>query len=387
MDRISGVKKRLEFVVKISKYCNLRCRYCYELHDLHKRERMSLEDIRRMFSTVAEHVLTHGYELVHFIWHGGEPLLIKPAYYREVADIQRSAFAGVCQVRNTVQTNLTLLPEGILELIREGFFEGLGVSWDPYGSDRVDVRGRLRDDAVIDNLQTLIDRDIPCGAITVLSRGTVAAAVRTFKVFDELKLAHRFLPYYMSADDGQSAAQALTFDEIRAAYVDLADAWLASKNATPVDPIEELLRYAIDYLRGERRPVFDPDRDEFVFIVDVDGGLWGVNGAYDPAEKYGNIFTEPLDRCLGSPQRRRLVDQIRSRMDRTCAACAYHGACPGKYVAHATAAERQLLDDDGCLVREAVTHILKRLSETGLDRSVVEARVASEPRPSLAPAA
>ena len=370
MDQITGVRKRLEFVVKVSKFCNLRCRYCYELHDLGKRERMSLEDIERMSSTVAVHARLEGYELVHFIWHGGEPFLIKPAFYREIAAIQRSVFSGICKVRNTIQTNLTLLPEGFLDLVEEGFFEGVGVSFDPYGSDRVDVRGRRRDEDVIRNLQTLIDRAVPCGAITVLSRGTRDAAVSTFRVFDELRIPHRFLPYYMSADDEQRASQALTFDEIRQAYTEIVDAWLDSKNATTVDPIEEFLRYAIDYLRGDLNPVFDPHTDEFVFIVDVDGGLWGVNGAYDPEEKYGNIFVDSLAQALRSARRSRLVEQIEARMARTCGVCPYHGFCPGKYVAHATAEERRLLDDHGCLVRETVSHILRRLRETGLDRKV-----------------
>lgn len=370
MDQITGVRRRLEFVVKISKFCNLRCRYCYELHDLDKRERMSLEDIRRLSLAAAEHAGLHGHELVHFIWHGGEPLLIKPAYYRQIADIQRSVFAGVCAVRNTIQTNLTLLPEGFLDLVEEGFFEGVGVSFDPYGSDRVDVRGRRRDEAVIGNLQTLIDRGVPCGAITVLSRGTREAAAATFRVFDALRIPHRFLPYYMSADGEQLASQALTFDEIRQAYFEIVDAWFESNNATAVDPIEEYLRYATDYLRGDRNPVFVPNTDEFVFIVDVDGGLWGVNGAYDPEEKYGDIFADTLAQVLGSANRARLVEQVEARMARTCHVCPYFGSCPGKYVAHATAEERRLLDQHGCLVRETVSHILARLRETGLDRDV-----------------
>jgi sulfatase maturation enzyme AslB (radical SAM superfamily) len=34
--------RQLEFVVKLSKYCNLRCSYCYEFEDLHKKDRMNL---------------------------------------------------------------------------------------------------------------------------------------------------------------------------------------------------------------------------------------------------------------------------------------------------------------------------------------------------------
>jgi sulfatase maturation enzyme AslB (radical SAM superfamily) len=41
MEEIEKPIKRLEFVVKISKYCNLRCRYCYEMNDLDKKDEAS----------------------------------------------------------------------------------------------------------------------------------------------------------------------------------------------------------------------------------------------------------------------------------------------------------------------------------------------------------
>jgi uncharacterized protein len=132
----SGRKaKRLEFVVKLSKYCNLRCSYCYEFEDLHKRDRMDLAQIQRMFLHISAHTAEHNVENVKFIWHGGEPFLFKPDFFREIGRSQTAIFGADVAVSNTVQTNLTVLSEEMLSFLENGsFFSGLGVSFDPYGS-------------------------------------------------------------------------------------------------------------------------------------------------------------------------------------------------------------------------------------------------------------
>ena len=49
-----------------------------------------------------------------------------------------------------------------------------------------------------------------------------------------------------------------------------------------------------------------------------------------------------------------------------CGACQYYGACPGQYVVQATAAERDLIDSRGCIVKDVISHILQRCKETGM---------------------
>ncbi len=368
---IDHVRRRLEFVVKISKHCNLRCRYCYELHDLHKRDQMSLDDIESMFRNVASFVRDERHAMVHFIWHGGEPLLIKPSVYRQIAEVQARVFDGVCEVRNSLQTNLTVVSDEILAFVEEGsFIDGLGVSFDPFGVDRVDTRGRLRNDQVAANLQRVMDRGINVGAISVLSRGTIDEAVRTFRMFDSLQIQHRILPYYMSSDAAQASAHGLHYDEILEAFVDLFDAWLGSDNATPVNPIEEHRRSAEAVLAGKPLSYYDFQRDEFVFIVEVDGGIWGVMDAYEPSARYGSIFQQGLSEALASPARASRRQEIDARMARHCGPCPYFGHCPGQYVAHATAEERAMIDRHGCMVRELISHMLGRYRQTGLDALV-----------------
>jgi uncharacterized protein len=320
-----------------------------------------------MFINILGHARSHAYSFIRFIWHGGEPFLIRPNYYRDIARIQQEIFGGRMDVVNTVQTNLTVLTPDMLAFIEEEkFFEGIGVSFDPFGGDRVDKAGRSKDHVVIKNLQTLIDRKIPCGAITVLTCDTRKSAVDSFGVYDYLNISHRFLPFYMSADAAQAAAHSLTFDEMTSAYCDLVDAWLQSKNAPSVQPIDEYFAFARRVLRRTPKYHFDPCTDEFVFIVDVNGDIWGVMGAYDPDLRYGNIFEERMEIALQSENRRTQIKSIERRLRTHCSDCEYYGYCPGKYIATATKEERRVLDENSCVVREVITHALYRLNETQL---------------------
>jgi uncharacterized protein len=42
-----------QWIIKISKFCNLRCDYCYEMPELGNRARMSRDEIVAMFQNMA----------------------------------------------------------------------------------------------------------------------------------------------------------------------------------------------------------------------------------------------------------------------------------------------------------------------------------------------
>lgn len=135
------MRTHMEFVTKISKHCNLRCTYCYEYNELANTRRMPLDNIQCMFRNLKPYCSAH-LERISFIWHGGEPLLIKPAYYRQIGDLQRQILGEEVACWNVTQTNLTVLTDDLLKFLgRQEFFLGCGVSVDPFGNERVDTKG------------------------------------------------------------------------------------------------------------------------------------------------------------------------------------------------------------------------------------------------------
>jgi uncharacterized protein len=356
-----------QVVMKISKYCNLRCTYCYEFNELGNKQRMSLDLISRIFENIASHVLPNEYEWVSFVWHGGEPFLIPLEYYESIDRLQRDIFGDKLGVWNVVQTNLTVMTPRHLEFLKsQKFFSAIGISFDVLGDQRVDPQGRLKTDVVLENMQKLIEGRIPFGAIAVLARNTLPYVKPIYKFYDQLQIGSRFLPFYMDAANDQIARHAVAYDEQVAALKTIFEEWLASENATPVDPIGDYVDYAIAKI-SERPPKhYRRQSDEFVFMVGLDGGVWGQGEAYEPEYQYGNLARDGFGQILKSPGRRRSIEEAQSRSQRFCRQCPYYGACPGYFVADSSPQQKRMFEESGCPVKEVVDHIVRTLEETGV---------------------
>ena len=83
-----------QFVFKVSKYCNLRCDYCYEFPHLGDKARMSLDQIQAAFQNIKSSVTELEITDADFIWHGGEPFLVPLEFY-EAVNLIRKTSSGV----------------------------------------------------------------------------------------------------------------------------------------------------------------------------------------------------------------------------------------------------------------------------------------------------
>ena len=203
----------VQWVVKISKQCNLRCTYCYEFPYLSDPARMSLQELKRMFKNIADYYGGTG-QRMDFVWHGGEPLLVPADVYRAIGDIQQEVLGSAAvPFGNSVQTNLVHLTDDVINLFGS-FFSNVGVSIDLFGDQRVNVVGRPVQKKVLENMQRLQDAGIPFGGITVLSKLTAPHAVKIYQFFEDIDAGFRFLPIYRTGYEGQQEELALTSKEI-----------------------------------------------------------------------------------------------------------------------------------------------------------------------------
>jgi uncharacterized protein len=373
-------RRSLHYVIKISKFCNLRCTYCYEYAELGIKHRMSLAQCEAMFTHAAEFADTNKLEYLNFIWHGGEPLLVPIEFYEAIGELQRSIFGDRIPFLNVVQTNLTVLTDRHLDLFRSRrFFTDFGVSFDVYGDQRVDLKGRQSNQTVLENIVRLMEAEISFGAIAVLARNTLPHARAIYRFFDTLGIECRFLPFYVNASDDQIDAHALALHEITAAVDGIFDEWLVSERATTVFPIQDHIEAAVAVMEEIKRPSFDKYADEIVFLVNTDGSTYGVADGYAADYRYGNAFLQPMEQILSSPGRVRAAEEADARFERYCGECPYVGFCPSHYVVDATPQQRALLAQSGCLVRNAITHIVERVQAAGLQSLFKERAGAAKP--------
>ena len=115
--------KRITVLLKPTNACNLRCVYCYHADGGYDNKVMDTS----LFNQILEKIVDV-FPAVHFIWHGGEPLLLGDKFYSDISKIEDS-YASSIKITNAIQTNGTLLDENFINLLDSLDFQ-IGFSFD-----------------------------------------------------------------------------------------------------------------------------------------------------------------------------------------------------------------------------------------------------------------
>ncbi|HKU44679.1 MAG TPA: radical SAM protein [Polyangiales bacterium] len=381
-------EKRVQFVVKVSKHCNLRCRYCYEFEDLGKKERMTLEQHQRLYANIAGWLAKQREPTqVEFVWHGGEPLLISPDFYWRSFDVQAAAFgANAPRVRNVVQTNLTLLDAERLRLLKDGF-DGVGVSLDVFGGLRVNLAGRDSVPRVLKNIDQLRAARIDFGCITVLTRANLRSIRKIIRFFDRLKPSSlRVLPLFDGAFEGQHAGYEITREEVVSAFQAIFEELVLLESSLRVEPIHQYVNQVFHHhMPGAVPRYYDKRVWEPVYIVDLNGDLYSYAQTYDSAAAHGNLFESPLEAIVHSPAHLRVIEAAEQRLAGSCHKCRFHGSCDGSPMAEdagrLASVERNTHE---CTLEHAIlTYLERRLTELNALQPVSSAASLPAPHPTL----
>ncbi len=333
---------------------------------------MSLEQIAAMLHNIADYYKNTDKQF-HFIWHGGEPFIIEPEYYLAIHQLQAEILgAAGFDYRNTTQTNLTLLSARYIDALKnENVFDGIGVSIDIYGKERVNMAGKPVEEKVLDNMQKLNDNDIPFGCITVLSRQTYPYVEKIYTFFDDIQANCRFLPIYRTGFESLDDSNCLSYAEVIDAFQRIFDTWLTSNNAVDVNPIQEFLKIALRVIKIDeiQKYYYDKAYSDALYVVNTNGEVFYTDEVYETEPSYGNIFTMPFHNLRESEAYKAVAERSRMRIQAVCHNCPYFGACAGHYMDDITFAQMSF-DENGtatcAVVRPMIAYIIKRLYETGL---------------------
>jgi uncharacterized protein len=322
----------VNWIVKASKLCNLRCRYCYEWNELHLRDRIPVAQWRSLLGGVRDyHALLQeslGSVRSNIIWHGGEPLLLPPAYFQEVFAAQREILkpAGVKYV-NFLQTNLYSLPQKTLQVL-ENEDVHLGVSFDLIRGVRMSVGGAETEKVVAGNIERLLDRGVRLGAVVVLSGHTSPRVREIYDFYATLGMSVRFLPLFDAPLNTPDADFALTTERAVVALKHLFDYWLRGPSRIPVWPLIDYVYTALLRRTGEsRRPYDRQGVGEWALLVGTDGTLYHRPDAYKADLSLGNIFKQSIGDILASQAYSGSLERDARLVRRFCAPCRYRGAC------------------------------------------------------------
>jgi uncharacterized protein len=165
--------------------CNLDCDYCFylEKEDMYpprEKFRMSDEVLR---AYVQGYIAAQPTPEVEFTWQGGEPTLLGVEFFQRAVSYQRE-YAGAKTIRNSLQTNGTLLDEQWCRfLAAEDFTVGISLDGPQVIHDlhRPDKQGRSSFDSVMSGLQLLRQHGVRFNVLVTVSRQSTAHGLEIYR--------------------------------------------------------------------------------------------------------------------------------------------------------------------------------------------------------------
>jgi len=216
--------------------CNLNCRYCYSVE--HSPKNLVPDVACDALGAVAAYAGQHGFDELHCVWLGGEPLLAGIAFFARVL----SATSRLpLPLRHFVQTNGLLLDDEYCRLFRDAAV-CVGISIDGpqeiHDTFRVSLGGEPTHSRVMEGIALLRKHGVPFGCAAVVSRATLGRERDVYAFFRSLGSGFRINPV-IPGRHGQDPSCQVKPAEYGAALIRFFDTWMASDpvqvNVSPLD--------------------------------------------------------------------------------------------------------------------------------------------------------
>jgi uncharacterized protein len=386
------MSKAITVIVKPTHACNLRCDYCY-IEPGAEGGRMDSRILEKM---VVQLSTLPGRDKVHYIWHGGEPLLMGLDFYKEAIQIQK-VYANGRVIENSMQSNATLINENIVNFCQEnGFSIGSSLDGPQLINDRTrhyaDGTGAFND--IWRGVQLLRERNkalreeykrsgskgkrpeyLGGGVITILTRKNIAQLPEIYNFFKANNMSIKINPLIKSGRAIEHMKD-LGIDAIEygQALVQLFNRWFyEEEEGIDVDPLSMILG---NLMTG--KPIgcnfSESCRDSFV-SVGPQGDIYPC-GRFDGVKEYwlGNVTSTTITEALNS-EKHKSMSSRRLETVVACAGCKYGKICNSGCMHNAYMQRGQIGDKDFyCSSHQILFSHLEKALDLELAKAVVDSK-------------
>jgi len=324
-------------ILKATEKCNSNCYYCDVVRKEKTGQSMSLEMLERVFIRINEFLMGRPEENLTVIWHGGEPLLLGPDYYRTAVKFQEMHCAeSKSRIGHSLQTNLTCFEEEYIDVLQALGIDHLGTSFDPEPHMRGPGRPCNSDEynrRFMKGLHILERRGFPWGLIYVVTRKSLERPLDVFYFLSNLSTGKGFSMNPVLIYDEERKDVAISPEE----YVEFLAAifpewWEHRGRHGAVQPFQMLADNIID----GKVTLFCGDSGECArgFInITPDGNASQCGRSEDwGLLQYGNIKEKSFEEIFQDEQRTCLEERTRYLKEHDCKGCRFwplcHGGCP-----------------------------------------------------------
>jgi uncharacterized protein len=304
--------------------CNLDCRYCYSVR--HSPQTLEPDVAAHALEAIAAYAGQHGFDELHCVWLGGEPLLAGILFFERVL----SATSRLAlPLRLFVQTNGLLLDDDYCRLFRNADVN-VGISIDGpreiHDAFRVSLVGAPTHSRVMAAITLLRKHSVPFGCAAVVSRATLGHEQEVYDFFRSLGSCFRINPV-IPGKHGRDGACQVKPSEFGAALIRLFDAWIAAGpgqiNISPLD------RYVRAVATGELGECQHQGSCADRTLGIKPGGTVTICGRFQDTP-LGHLGSSSVAELLAAPARAAI--RARASLLKDCHGCINwsicHGGCP-----------------------------------------------------------
>ena len=326
-------------VVQPTPYCNLDCDYCY-LPDRGDRTQLSLE----LLEVAVERVLDSPYFEGQFtlLWHAGEPLMAPIAFYDQASARLRQLLERrglpASTIVQSLQTNATVINGAWCDCFERNDIH-VGVSMDGpaflHDAHRVTRTGLPTHGAVMRGIDWLVRRQIAFQVICVLTADALDHADGLFDFFLDHGITD--VGFNMEETEGQNAVSSLKAPCAEQRYRAFLERFWQRCMEQPgrlgLREFDGIVSLACSNARMAQTDMNAP-----FAIVNVDAR--GNVSTFDPellsvptAEygdfAFGHVLHDSLESIAATDKLQRVLQEIRSGVERCRRECEYFGLCGG----------------------------------------------------------
>jgi uncharacterized protein len=330
-------------VVKVASRCNLNCSYCYVYNAgdnsyLQQPAVMSDETVDALVQRTATHCRQHGITLFTFVFHGGEPLLAGPDFFRRFVAKVASHFPAETEPRFCLQTNGTLLTRDWCKLLSE-LNIGIGISMDGPKEfndiHRVYHSGKGSYDHVLAGWEAAKSSGLRPGLLAVVNiKADPLAVYRHAK-----ELNPRSIDFLLPDSTHDKLPPGQRSGEKTTLYADwlleIFKAWVAeAESPFRIRLFTHLMRTILG--GNDSFDNFSQDPNE-VMIIETNGAIESLDVLkvcrHGITKSFANVLTHELDEAFDN-EMVSLYYHSGQQLSATCRQCLIKSVCAGGYLPH-----------------------------------------------------
>ena len=207
-------------VIQPTSFCNLDCTYCY-VPERNLRHVIQFDILEKLFLLLREFRLIKVQTTLDILWHAGEPLAAGRPFFKHASALLHSLFEPGLSIRQSIQSNGTLLDEAWCALLlEEGIAVGLSLDGPRSIHDQC-RRGRSGGgsfEKAWAAAKMLSRFSIPTGALCVLTAKSIREPAIMFDFFSSSGM--RDVAFNVEEIEGENRRSTLATSYSRAQLVE-----------------------------------------------------------------------------------------------------------------------------------------------------------------------